>query len=49
MMGYHSVRDLAEHIYLRTSTVNIQSVPFRIVRKDTLFTEENQELLFPIQ
>ena len=49
MMGYQSVSDLAEYIHRNRFLPKVQTVQHRIIHKDTLFAEENQEILFPVQ
>lgn len=49
MMGYQSVTDLAEYIRRERFLPQIRTVQHRIVHQDTLFAEENQGILFPIQ
>ena len=49
MMGYQSVSDLAEFINRNRFLPKVQTVQHRIIHKDTLFAEENQEILFPVQ
>lgn len=49
MMGYQSVSDLADFIKKNTFTARIRTVEHRVIHQDTLFDEENQSILFPIQ
>ena len=49
MMGYQSVSDLADFIKKNTFTARIRTVEHRVIHQDTLFDEENQSMLFPIQ
>ena len=49
MMGYQSVSDLAEFIHRNRFLPKVQTIQHRIIHKDTLFAEENQEILFPVQ
>ena len=49
MMGYQSVSDLADFIKRNTFTARIRTVEHRVIHQDTLFDEENQSILFPIQ
>lgn len=49
MMGYQSVSDLADFIKGNTLTARIRTVEHRVIHQDTLFDEENQSILFPIQ
>ena len=49
MMGYQSVYDLAERLHRVTDTAKIRKIQHRIIHRDQLFLEENQEILFPIQ
>ena len=48
-MGYQSVSDLADYIKKNTFTPRIRTVAYRIIHQDTLFDEDNQGILFPIQ
>ena len=49
MMGYQSVSDLADYIHRNSFLPQVRTIGFRTVYKDTLFSEENQEILFPMQ
>ena len=49
MMGYQSVSDLADYIHRNRFLPQVRTIQFRTVWKDTLFAEENQEILFPVQ
>lgn len=49
MMGYQSVSDLADYIHRNRFLPQVRTTQFRTVNKDTLFAEENQEILFPVQ
>ena len=49
MMGYQSVTDLAEYIHRNRFLPQVRTVLHRVVHRDTLFAEENQEILFPVQ
>lgn len=49
LMGYQSVTDLAEYVKKNRFLPQSRTVQHRIVHKDTLFSEENQGMLFPIQ
>ena len=49
MMGYQSVSDLADYIHRNRFLPQVRTIPYRTVYKDTLFLEENQEILFPVQ
>ena len=49
MMGYRSVSDLADYIKKNTFTPRIRKVEHRVIHQDTIFEEENQGILFPIQ
>ena len=49
MMGYQSVSDLADYIHRTRFLPQVRTIPYRTVYKDTLFLEENQEILFPVQ
>lgn len=49
MMGYQSVTDLTNYIRRSTFLPQVRDVAYRVVHRDTLFAEENQGILFPIQ
>ena len=49
MMGYQSVTDLAEYIHRNRFLPLARTVLHRVIHRDTLFAEENQEILFPVQ
>ena len=49
MMGYQSVTDLAEYIHRNRFLPLARTVSHRVIHRDTLFAEENQEILFPVQ
>ena len=49
IMGYQSVSDLADFVKKNTFTARARTVEHRVIHQDTLFDEENQEILFPIQ
>ena len=49
MMGYQSVTDLAEYIHRNRFLPLARTVAHRVIHRDTLFAEENQEILFPVQ
>ena len=49
MMGYQSVTDLAEYIHRNRFLPLARTIAHRVIHSDTLFAEENQEILFPIQ
>jgi hypothetical protein len=49
MMGYRSVSDLADYIKKNTFTPRIRKVEHRVIHQDTIFEEEHQGILFPIQ
>ena len=49
MMGYQSVSDLADYIHRNRFLPLVRSIAHRTIHKDTLFAEENQEILFPVQ
>ena len=47
-MGYQSMSDLSIKLQNRTSPLSDKEVGFRVVNKDNLFVEDNQQILFPI-
>ena len=49
MMGYQSVSDLADYIHRNRFLPLGRTIAHRTIHKDTLFAEENQEILFPVQ
>ena len=49
MMGYQSVSDLADYIHRNRFLPLVRTIAHRTIHKDTLFAEENQEILFPVQ
>ena len=49
MMGYQSVSDLADYIHRNRFLPQVRTIAHRTIHKDTLFAEENQEILFPVQ
>ena len=49
MMGYQSVTDLADYIHRNRFLPLVRTIAHRTIHKDTLFAEENQEILFPVQ
>ena len=49
MMGYQSVSDLADYIHRNRLLPVVRTIAHRTIHKDTLFAEENQEILFPVQ
>ena len=49
MMGYQSVSDLADYIHRNRFLPQVRQIAHRTIHKDTLFAEENQEILFPVQ
>lgn len=49
MMGYQSVTDLTNFIRRDTFLPQIRNVQYRVIHRDTLFADENQGILFPIQ
>ena len=49
MMGYQSVSDLANYIHRSRFLPQVRTISYRVIRRDTLFAEENQEILFPVQ
>ena len=49
MMGYQSVSDLADYIHRNRFLPLVRTIAPRTIHKDTLFAEENQEILFPVQ
>ena len=49
MMGYQSVADLSEFIHRSRFLPQRRTISHRVVHRDTLFSEDNQEILFPIQ
>ncbi len=49
MMGYQSVSDLADYIHRNRFLPLARQIAHRTIHKDTLFAEENQEILFPVQ
>jgi hypothetical protein len=49
MMGYQSVTDLADYIHKNRVMPLARTVLHRVIHRDTLFAEENQEILFPLQ
>ena len=49
MMGYQSVTDLAEFIHRNRFLPLARTIAHRVIHRDTLFAEENQEILFPVQ
>lgn len=49
MMGYQSVTDLISFIRRDTFLPQIRNVQYRVIHRDTLFADENQGILFPIQ
>lgn len=49
MMGYQSVSDLSDFIHKSRFIPQKRTIPHRVIHKDTLFAEENQEILFPLQ
>lgn len=49
MMGYQSVSDLSEYIHKSRFLPQKRTISHRVIHKDTLFAEENQEILFPVQ
>jgi ribose transport system substrate-binding protein len=49
MMGYQSVSDLADYIHRNRFLPLVRTIAHRKIHKDTLFAEENQEILFPVQ
>ena len=49
MMGYQSVSDLADYIHRNRFLPQVRMIAHRTIHKDTLFAEENQEILFPVQ
>ena len=49
MMGYQSVTDLAEFIHRNRFLPLARTITHRVIHRDTLFAEENQEILFPVQ
>ena len=49
MMCYQSVSDLADYIHRNRFLPLVRTIAHRTIHKDTLFAEENQEILFPVQ
>jgi ribose transport system substrate-binding protein len=49
MMGYQSVSDLADYIHRNRFLPLVRTIAHRTIHKDTLFAEENQDILFPVQ
>ena len=49
MMGYQSVSVLADYIHRNRFLPLVRTIAHRTIHKDTLFAEENQEILFPVQ
>ena len=49
MMGYQSVSDLADYIHRNRFLPQVRTIAHRTIHKDTMFAEENQEILFPVQ
>ena len=41
--------DLAEYIHRNWFLPLARTVSHRVIQRDTLFAEENQEILFPVQ
>ncbi len=46
-MGYHALSDLAARLNHRISVPFRREIGFRAVRRDTMYLEENQKILFP--
>ncbi len=49
MMGYQSVSDMADYIHKSRFLPQQRTISFRVINRETLFAEENQEILFPVQ
>ena len=47
-MGYQSVRSIAKQLQYKLSSADSEQVDSLVIRKENLYDEENQKILFPI-
>ena len=47
-MGYQSMRSIAKQLQYKLSSADSEQVDSLVVKKENLYDEENQKILFPI-